>query len=77
MAGLDLAERDCRDMRVVCDDCANDWGSEEVSAVRGRVGNRFRYFAVTLSWAFGTGRGEVGVSKYGARSSYSGSAIGH
>ena len=42
---------------------------------RGRVESRFRYFAVTWSWTLGTGRGEAGESKYGASSSYNGSAM--
>ena len=74
-AEFDLAESDCKDRRAVCDDCANDWGSEDVMEERGSVVNRFKYFVVTLSKPLGTERGEVGVSKYGASNSYKGSAM--
>lgn len=63
MAVLDLAESDCSERRVVCNDCARDWGSEVVKEARDRVDNRFRYLPVTGSLTMGTGRGEAGVSK--------------
>ena len=74
-AELERAERDWRDRRVVCEDWARDWGSDEVREARGRVERRFRYLAVAWSWTLGTGRGEAGVSKYGTSSSYNGSAM--
>ena len=57
------------------EDWAKDCGSVDVRDAKGSVERRFRYFPVTLSWTLGTGRGEVELSKYGARSSYKGSAI--
>lgn len=75
MAGLDLAESDCKDKSVEWEDCASDCGSEAVKDARGRVVSRFRYFVVIASWPVGTGRGEVGVSKYGTSNSYNGSAM--
>ncbi len=61
--------------RFEWEDWAKDCGSVDVRDAKGSVERRFRYFAVTLSWTLGTGRGEVELSKYGARSSYKGSAI--
>ena len=52
-----------------------DCGSVDVRDAKGRVEMRFKYFAVTLSLTLGTGREEVELSKYGARSSYNGSAM--
>lgn len=72
---MDLAERDWMDRRFEWEDWAKDCGSVVVSDSKGRVERRFRYFAVTLSWTLGTGREEVELSKYGARSSYKGSAM--
>lgn len=74
MAGLDLAERDCRDRRVECDNWANEWGSDEIKEARGRVESLLRYLGVTASWALGNGRGDAGVSKYGTSNSYNGSS---
>ena len=74
-AELDLAERDWMERRFEWEDWAKDCGSVEVRDAKGRVEMRFRYFAVTLSLTLGTRREEVGLSKYGARSSYKGSAI--
>lgn len=72
---MDLAERDWMERRFEWEDWAKDCGSVDVRDAKGSVERRFRYFAVTLSWMLGTGRGEVELSKYGARSSYKGSAI--
>ena len=72
---MDLAERDWMERRFEWEDWANDCGSVEVRDAKGSVERRFRYFAVTLSWTLGTGRGEVELSKYGARSSYKGSVM--
>ncbi len=47
MAGLDLAESDCKDKRVEWEDWASDCGSEDVKEARGRVESRFRYLVVT------------------------------
>ena len=74
-AELKRAESDWSDSRVVCEDWARDWGAEEVREARGRVERRFRYLAVAWSWTLGMGRGKAGVSKYGASSSYNGSAM--
>ena len=74
-AELDLAERDWMERRFECDDWAKDCGSVDVRDAKGSVEMRFRYFAVTLSLTLGTGREVVGLSKYGAKSSYKGSAI--
>lgn len=61
--------------RFEWEDWAKDCGSVDVSDAKGSMERRFRYFAVTLSLTMGTARGEVGLSKYGARSSYKGSAM--
>ena len=74
-AELDLAERDWMERRFECEDWAKDCGSVDVRDAKGSVEMRFRYFAVTLSSTLGTGREEVGLSKYGDRSSYNGSAM--
>ena len=74
-AVVERAERDWRERRVEWEDWARDWGSDVVSEAKGRVERRVRYLDVMLSWTLVTGRGEAGVSKYGARSSYNGSAM--
>ena len=67
-------ESACRARWRDCVDWDSDWGSLEVRDARGSVVSRFRYAAVVGSLEDGGARGE-GASKWGASSSYRGSAI--